>query len=542
MGAERHLIARQTIEIVSTDRAAAEALSVRTGQAADRLAWAIERSLDTVEAAGLDLRIDRIEIDLGACDPARWEDALADGIRDTLAAKVAEAVDRGEALHRDPGAAALALLSEFARAGRLPWWAAASDRPESAIALLASAGCDPAGVHAILARPGAAERFVNQLRTRSLASLVRLARPTLFDDEAAISAFVEALSTTAPVAGSSSPVGVAAVWRAVLTEAALGRSASGYLGPSSPRESSAAFDRFREAVAGRLGIAARPGGKLDEPDAARTGPASEKSPAEVPRRSEERVRSLAERLRALASTHPSAAALYDGLAALAPKLNPRIAQAVEALLDGGGATDLPALVRIFAEAGVIGAEEVEPWRDLVTATRTHAGDEAHDAVSVANAGLVLLWPFLPRFFAGLGLIEDEQFRDVAAQHRAAALLYYLASGDSAGPEHELPLAKVLAGVEIDAIHDPGQPLEPFETGSADELLEAVLGHAPMLGRISVGGLREAFLMRPGVLATRDGHWLLHVERRSIDILLDRLPWTCAWVRLSWMDEPLQVEW
>src|SRR6187402_1610285 len=106
MGAARHLVARQTVEIVAADRAEAEVLSSRTSRAADRLAGAVERSLDTVEAAGLDLRIDRVELDLGRCDPARWEDALADGIRGALAGKVAEAIDRGEAVHRDPAAAA----------------------------------------------------------------------------------------------------------------------------------------------------------------------------------------------------------------------------------------------------------------------------------------------------------------------------------------------------------------------------------------------------------------------------------------------------
>ena len=129
MSVVRHLVARQTVEIVAADRAEAEVFSARTSRAADRLAGAVERGLDAVEAAGLDLRIDRLELDLGPCDPARWEDALADGIRDTLAAKVAEMVDRGEAVHRHPAAAALSLLGEFARTGRLPWWAAPGDTP-----------------------------------------------------------------------------------------------------------------------------------------------------------------------------------------------------------------------------------------------------------------------------------------------------------------------------------------------------------------------------------------------------------------------------
>src|SRR4051812_43393042 len=115
MGAARHLVARQTVEIVAADRADAEAFSARTSSAADRLAAAVEGTLDTFAAGGLDVRIDRIELDLGRCDPARWEDALAAGICGALAAKVAEAVQRGEAVHRDPVATALLRLGEFAR-------------------------------------------------------------------------------------------------------------------------------------------------------------------------------------------------------------------------------------------------------------------------------------------------------------------------------------------------------------------------------------------------------------------------------------------
>src|SRR6186713_122415 len=119
MSAVRHLVARQTVEIVAADRAEADAFSARTSRAAGRLAAAVERGLDAVEAAGLDLRIDRLELDLGPCDPARWEDALAEGIGIALAAKVTEAVDLGAAVHRDATAAALLLLGEFARSGRL---------------------------------------------------------------------------------------------------------------------------------------------------------------------------------------------------------------------------------------------------------------------------------------------------------------------------------------------------------------------------------------------------------------------------------------
>ena len=74
------------------------------------------------------------------------------------------------------------------------------------------------------------------------------------------------------------------------------------------------------------------------------------------------------------------------------------------------------------------------------------------------------------------------------------------------------------------------------------MLAAAIAHAPCLGTLSIDGLRGSFLLRPGVLSTRDGAWLLRVERKAYDILLDRLPWAREWVRLPWMQAPLRLEW
>jgi hypothetical protein len=50
------------------------------------------------------------------------------------------------------------------------------------------------------------------------------------------------------------------------------------------------------------------------------------------------------------------------------------------------------------------------------------------------------------------------------------------------------------------------------------------------------------LQRPGLLSARPGAWVLQVERRSGDEVLDGLPWSWSWIRLPWMDDLLQVVW
>lgn len=163
-------------------------------------------------------------------------------------------------------------------------------------------------------------------------------------------------------------------------------------------------------------------------------------------------------------------------------------------------------------------------------------------VCVEDAGLVILWPFIGHFFRYLGIVEGAEFRDAAAQHRAAALLRAVAGGDREVVEYQLPLARVLCGIADEVVVDPGPPISEEEEGHCVQLLEAVVAQATILGKMTPAGLRGSFLLREGLLGMRDGCWLLRVERRGYDVVLDRFPWTFDWVRLPWMSAPMRVEW
>ena len=165
------------------------------------------------------------------------------------------------------------------------------------------------------------------------------------------------------------------------------------------------------------------------------------------------------------------------------------------------------------------------------------------SLAVESAGLVLLWPFLVRFYARLDLLEEGgRFHDAPAAQRAVGLLGFLADGDPEPLEHRLALAKLLCGLEPEAVFDFGAPVTAAEGEASHELLDAVVAHAEALGTVSRDGFRTSFLRRAGLLRSRDGAWLLQVERQTHDLLLERLPWTFQWVRLPWMPGPLRVEW
>jgi hypothetical protein len=545
-----HLVARQTIEVIATDRAMAEALAARTSSVADRLATAIEAGLDALDSAGARLQLDRVELDLASCDPARWEEALVDGVRQGLARKVVDAVKRGGTGGSDAAATALRLLEAFARIGRLPWWCAPADTPESAIETLVSLGCDPRAVRAILLWPAAIERFASQLDEPLLISLLQLARPDLGREGATTIAAMASLSPQEAPATARQHASRAATWRAILAEAASTswrEPANLALSAEQPASREAVIQMFLMAIARRRAsdtVQPGSGAYADAAAPTTTGTRSpvRTSPSDIPASREERTMLLSASLKALAGDNPATAAVLARLASLADQLDGPTMSAAQAVADGeAGPPMVMALIHVFAEAGLIERAEAAQWREALAAAMV-ASDDPHDAIALETAGLPLVAPFLPIFFHELELLDEEQYRSPAARHRAATVLHYLATGATAAAEQDLPLAKALAGIGLDEIYEAGEPLTDFEIASCEALLEALLGHAPMLGRIGVAGLRSAFLLRPGLLSTRDGHWLLRVERRSIDVLVDRLPWSFAWVRLPWMQAPLQVEW
>lgn len=171
-----------------------------------------------------------------------------------------------------------------------------------------------------------------------------------------------------------------------------------------------------------------------------------------------------------------------------------------------------------------------------------AAEESADAViAVADAGLVLLHPFLPTLFEARGLAARGRFADDATRQHAIHLAAFLATGERAPREPDLVMAKLLCGWPLDETVAPAT-LDDADAAEGEALLHAAIDHWTALGRASPAALRETFLLRPGQLGRSAEGWRLEVERRGTDVLLDRLPWGLGAVRLPWMRRPLFVEW
>ncbi len=166
-----------------------------------------------------------------------------------------------------------------------------------------------------------------------------------------------------------------------------------------------------------------------------------------------------------------------------------------------------------------------------------------EATYINQAGLVLLFPFIESFLKTTQLIEDKAFINDNARAKAVHLLHYLATGKTGQAEYGFSLEKIFCGIPLSISVERDVILSENELKSAEDLLCVVIKYWSALGTCSIDGLRETFLQRPAKLSiAADGNWLLQVERRTVDILMDRLPWGCSMVKTAWMSRFMVVEW
>ncbi len=179
-------------------------------------------------------------------------------------------------------------------------------------------------------------------------------------------------------------------------------------------------------------------------------------------------------------------------------------------------------------------------KDLPKETRYPKNADVFD--ECPNGGLILLVPYIQRFFQQLGLVESGQFITNTALIQGIQLLHYVSTGTSTGDEDELVLPKILCGIPVNTFIHFEEDLPALFLHECDELVSSVIEHWTVLQNTSIDGLRETFLQRPGKIRFNEDHFLLIVEESGVDILLQHLPWGFRNFRLPWMSHPIITEW
>ncbi len=164
-----------------------------------------------------------------------------------------------------------------------------------------------------------------------------------------------------------------------------------------------------------------------------------------------------------------------------------------------------------------------------------------EGVLVKNAGLVLLHPFLKLFFEKMDVLSHKYLKSEKGD-LAVHLLHYLATGKERAYEHELIFEKFLCQLP------PHQPINRHiniteeQKLACEDLLKAVLEHWSALKSSSIGILQNEFLQREGKLTIANNRQTLFVQRKTQDLLLDKLPWNYHLIKIPWIKDILFVEW
>lgn len=168
--------------------------------------------------------------------------------------------------------------------------------------------------------------------------------------------------------------------------------------------------------------------------------------------------------------------------------------------------------------------------------------ESGDSMTVFNAGVVILHPFMSTLFRNLGYVTDGRFKDRETRERTVCILHFLATGSNEFPEQELMIPKFLCGWPLDEPVNRFLQLSEYEVGECESVLNSAVQHWKALKNTSAEALRKNFLHREGILKKEEFGWTLYIENMTHDILLDQLPWSLSVIKFKWMDRMLSIQW
>lgn len=170
-------------------------------------------------------------------------------------------------------------------------------------------------------------------------------------------------------------------------------------------------------------------------------------------------------------------------------------------------------------------------------------EDAIKGVTIQNAGLVLLWPYLNRFFKFLNLVDPKNaFINDAALERAIQLTQYLVNSQTEIDEQGLMLNKLLCGVDFKFHVASNFEPTPEEVSLSRKMLQGAVQNWEQMKNTRPETFQETFLQREGRLYLLDDRWELVVDKKAYDMLLDTLPWNISMIQLSWMSKRLVVIW
>lgn len=156
-----------------------------------------------------------------------------------------------------------------------------------------------------------------------------------------------------------------------------------------------------------------------------------------------------------------------------------------------------------------------------------------------NAGLVLIHPFLKSLFENCKLLNKDN--TITHPETAAHLLHYIATGKEQDYENAMGFEKFLCNIPLAQPIERNIVLSDEMKKEAATMLQAVLSNWKVMKTASAELLQNEFLQRPGKLSINgDESPTIIIERKTQDILLDKLNWNLSIIKLAWKKRIIYV--
>lgn len=164
-----------------------------------------------------------------------------------------------------------------------------------------------------------------------------------------------------------------------------------------------------------------------------------------------------------------------------------------------------------------------------------------DGQYVPHAGLILIHPFIKTFFEHCGLLDPKTLQ-LLDPVLGAHLLHYIATGKTNAPEYDMVFEKFLCNIPAQQPISRHVKLSRKHKTEAKNVIESVRHNWSPMKNSSIALLQNEFFQRPGKLVVTDYDYTLTVERKTQDILLEKLAWGIGLVKLPWKEKFVYVNW
>ena len=168
-----------------------------------------------------------------------------------------------------------------------------------------------------------------------------------------------------------------------------------------------------------------------------------------------------------------------------------------------------------------------------------------DYIPVINAGLCLFAPWLLRLFGMLDLLAEDRkdLKDMDARIRAIFILQRLVTAEEREyKESDLAFNRLLVTCPFNVPLPKSLKLTDKEIETIESMLAGVKANWSKMANTSIGGFQRSFIEREGHLEQQESKWVLTVENKAYDILLDSLPWSYKMILFPWLKKPISVSW